>query len=157
MLSCAALLSSNPAAAEPSHAARQQRTLLYAGTALLLGGVATDATFWAAVDTTDDAAPWAWHLVPVAGPIIGLTDVDTLCPGGDALHGCALPKGMAYVGMAVSLVLQTAGLALLGIQAFDGDSDSGGSSSPATRRSLSLPFDLAVSGDSLLLRSRWSL
>lgn len=150
---CVGLLCSAPAVADSSRSSeeRERDTLLYAGTALLLGGVAMDATFWAVVDTTDDAAPWAWHLVPLAGPIIGFTDVDTLCPGGDALHGCSLPKGMAYVGTAASLALQTAGLVLLGTQAFSSD---GGDDSAQRLRP---PLHVVVSKERMLLSARWSL
>src|SRR5690606_17750689 len=105
----------------------------------------TDASFWAAVDTSEDAAPWAWHLVPIAGPVIGLTDVDTLCPGGDSQHSCSLPKGMAYVGAAVSLVLQSAGLVLL----LAPRSGAGNAGSPPSAQRVSLPVDLAVNHDKL--------
>lgn len=128
--------------------------MTYAGISLLLAGMVTDASFWAVVDKRDDAAPWAWHLVPIAGPVIGLTDVDTLCPGGDSRHGCSLPKGMAYVGAAVSLVLQSAGLVLLLVPPSGGDS---APNNPQRAQARALPLDLAVSQDRLLLRARWAL
>jgi hypothetical protein len=139
----------------PDAAAGETQPDLYyaAATGIGIATVSADVVMWSAgYQTTGTWDHWAWHFVPVAGPVLGLRATDSQwsnCDNGKN-QWCGFGKTITYVFEGVFLAAQVTAVALVGVGAYkSGQKESKATSS--TSQSLILP-QLTVSSQSCVLQ-----
>lgn len=76
-----------------------------------------DLTIWAGAGTTELRNHWAWHFIPIAGPIIGFTSLGrdfSSCEDPQA-QWCKPFRVILYVYQSIVLALETVGVVALGV------------------------------------------
>jgi hypothetical protein len=83
------------------------------GLPFLFGGMLSDTVQWGIFGTTNASTHWAWHMIPLAGPVIGFTAFDRTHCGNEPQ--CSTPEAIVKTTEAAYFASELAGIVLVGV------------------------------------------